>query len=64
VLKIIFWSIFSHILSKLIGFWMIIAYLIANLIFKSEKIPLWANFSKSAPTIFLKVTYFEPRRGP
>jgi hypothetical protein len=35
----------------------------AILMFKPEKIPLWANFSKSAPAIFLKVTYFEPRRG-
>jgi hypothetical protein len=36
VSKIIFWSIFSHFLSKLFGFWVISALLMTNFIFKSS----------------------------
>jgi hypothetical protein len=35
VLKIIFWPIFSHLVSKLIGFWVIIVLLMAILFCKS-----------------------------
>jgi hypothetical protein len=63
VLKIICWPIFSHLVSKLIGFWAIIA-LLMGILFCKSKTTTMGRFVKKRSGDFLQSSYFEPRRGP